>query len=271
MSYEIFGVDAPGVAPCRYGESRLLFRGPKQDVSGPYVAVIGSTEVYGRFVDTPFTEILQDELGRTILNLGCINAGLDSFLHDTEILRLARSSDCCVVQLMGAQNLSNRYFRVHPRRNDRFLAATAELHALFPEVDFTEFHFNRHLLSTIRQISVDRFEPLRKELQRVWLSRMQLLLKALEGEVILLWLRYGPADHGGALDCEPPLVDAEMVAALSGQVSKVLPVELERADKANEIPDMVVGPMHVPAAGHVIGPNAHRVIARALTPLLRRG
>ncbi len=36
---------------------------------------------------------------------------------------------------MGAQNLSNRFYAVHPRRNDRFLRASTLMKTIFREVD----------------------------------------------------------------------------------------------------------------------------------------
>jgi predicted Zn-dependent protease len=67
-----------------------------------------------------------------------MNAGLDAFLHAPQVLALAGAARVTVVQAMGAQALSNRYYRVHPRRNDRFLGPSPALSALFREVDFTE-------------------------------------------------------------------------------------------------------------------------------------
>ncbi len=270
MSFELFGADAPGIAPCRYGESKLQFRGPQRDLTGSYVAVLGGTEVYGRFVEMPFSELLESELGKTCVNFGCVNAGLDSFMHDPDVLRLARRADVCVVQLMGAQNLSNRYFRVHPRRNDRFVEALPILVEMYPEVDFTEFHFNRHMLNTIEQVSASRFAAVRDELQRVWLSRMRLMIRALGARVILLWIRYGPADEAHILDSEPPLVTRKMVEMLKQYVQGVVETRVQRADSAGEVQDMVAGPIHLPIAGHVIGPNAHREIATSLRALLAR-
>jgi hypothetical protein len=49
----------------------------------------------------------------------------------------------------------------------------------------------------------------------------------------------------------------------------VLVIDLLRADEADELPDMVVGELHMPAAGHVIGPAAHRKVAEVLKPLLQ--
>lgn len=246
-----------------------MFRGPVRNFDRPYLAFMGGSEVYGRFVDHPFPDLLETELGKPCVNFGCVNAGLDSFMHDPATLRRARQADLCVLQIMGAQNLSNRFFRVHPRRNDRFLEAMPGLIELYPQVDFTEFHFNRHLLNSIRNISEDRFMRVLDELQRVWLSRMRLLIKALGGgKVVLLWMRFGP-DNDIDLEHEPPLVSAEMVNALKAHVQDCVTVEIERADHAGELPDMIVGPLHAPAASHAIGPAAHHDIANALKTVLQ--
>jgi hypothetical protein len=63
-----------------------------------------------------------------------------------------------VVQVLAVQNLSNPYYTVHPRRNDRFLRASARLQNLYQDVDFTEFHFTRHMLQTLQMVSAPRFE-----------------------------------------------------------------------------------------------------------------
>ena len=157
---------------CRYGQSRLLVRGPQRSLDDPYVAFLGGTEVYGRFVEFPFVDSLQARLGMDCINLGSVNAGLDSFAQDDTLIGVARNARLTVVQMLGAQNISNPYYRVHPRRNDRFLAAQPALKTLYPEVDFTEFHFNKHLLCTLREISAQRFEQVREQLQRSWVDRM---------------------------------------------------------------------------------------------------
>ncbi len=65
--------------------------------------------------------------------------------NDAEILlEIAAAGKVTVIQVMGAQNLSNRFYRVHPRRNDRFLEGVRPAGSRsISEVDFTEFHFNR--------------------------------------------------------------------------------------------------------------------------------
>ena len=58
-----------------------------------------------------------------------------------------------VVQVMGANYLSNRFYSVHPRRNDRFLRASTVMQAIFNDVDFSDFTFTRHMLGALYELS----------------------------------------------------------------------------------------------------------------------
>ncbi|MBQ4827128.1 MULTISPECIES: DUF6473 family protein [unclassified Leisingera] len=273
MSYELKSAGALSGEPCRYGQSRLLVRGPQRSLEDPYVAFLGGTEVYGRFVEFPFVDSLQTQLGLDCINLGSVNAGLDSFVQDDSLIGIARQADVSVVQMLGAQNISNPYYRVHPRRNDRFLQAHAALKTLYPEVDFTEFHFNKHLLCTLREISSQRFEQVQEQLQRSWIERMSVLIEALDGRVLLLWLRY-ELDAEAGFPEEPVLVDRSMADALRPKVQGVLEFRASSAAMAQDIAGMIFGQMELPAARHMIGPKEHLRIADALAdrllPLVRK-
>ena len=54
-------IDGAGLtyAPCRYGMSRIMFRGPKRRLDNPYFACIGGTETYGKFIDRPFPALIE--------------------------------------------------------------------------------------------------------------------------------------------------------------------------------------------------------------------
>ena len=133
-------------ALCRYGRSKLLFRGPLRKTSSPYVVFVGGTQTFGRYVETPFPALVELSSGVPCINFGLQNAGLDVFLHDADVMKIAAGAHVTVVQVLGAHNMSNRYYSVHPRRNDRFIAPSKLLCSIYPEVDFAEFHFTRHLL-----------------------------------------------------------------------------------------------------------------------------
>ena len=63
--------------PVRYGTSRISFRGPKKDLGGRYVAFLGGSETYGKFLQEPFPDLVEQALDLTCVNLGYMNAGID--------------------------------------------------------------------------------------------------------------------------------------------------------------------------------------------------
>lgn len=269
MSFELPGAGAPEELPCRYGASKMMCRGPRKSLDTPYVAFLGESETYGKFVDRPFVTLVEQELSNRGLNtpcvnLGSVNAGLDAYVHDPEILRLTAGARLAVIQVMGAQNLTNRFYRVHPRRNDRFLEASPLLASIYSEVDFTEFHFNKHLLSTLQSLSPERFQLVQEELQQAWVARMRLLLAALPRKPLLLWLRYQPKSPS-ALGGDPLLINQTMIERLRPEVHAIVELSVKPASEAEGLDMMRFGPMQAPAAAHLIGPQTHRQIADHLT------
>ena len=152
MTYDVLGPGPLDYLPCRYGASKLLFRGPKRDLSAPYLAFVGTTETYGKFIETPFPALVEETLGVTCANFGQITAGVDAFASDPFVLQAASDAEITVIQIMGTQNMTNRFYSVHPRRNDRFVAAASILKTIFREVDFADFHFNKHMLSHLMTV-----------------------------------------------------------------------------------------------------------------------
>ncbi len=267
MSLHLTGAGALDDPICHYPGSELAVRGPCAHLHEPYLAFLGSSETFGRFVAAPFPALVDRKLGQTCVNLGSINAGLDTMLGDAGLMRIAAGAELAVVQLPGVQNLSNRYYRVHPRRNDRFLAPTRRLSALYPEVDFTEFHFTKHLLTTLYRRAPDRFTALQDELRAVWIARMQRLLEALGGRVLLLWLQYDDARPQGdePLGPDPLLVTRSMIDRLKPEARAVIEVPVTRAGHlAGETGKMSFGPLQAPTAEHMLGPSMHRRIAARL-------
>ena len=273
MAYVFPGAGALDYFPCRYGNSRILFRGPKRDIERAYVAVLGGTETYGKFVPDPFPDLIERELGLPVANLGCINAGPDVFLNEQAVTTIAAQACVTVVQVLGAQNLSNRYYAVHPRRNDRFLGATPLLRHIFPRVDFTEFNFTRHMLMALQRASADRFEVVAEELRAAWVARMKLLLSRLPGQVILLWMSDAPPPsptHRVDLGQNPILVDTEMVAAVRGAKTAYVEAVISPEALSQGVEGMAFAPMEAPAAAGVPGPAAHREVADLLLPVIHQ-
>lgn len=268
MSYELKSAGALSGGTCYYAGSRLPVRGPKRDLTTPYIAFLGGTEVFGRFVETPFADVSESLLKTPCINLAAVNAGLDTFASDEALLGVARNAMLSVVQLLGAQNVSNRYYRVHPRRNDRFLQAQVPLKQLFPEVDYTEFHFNKHLLTTLQALSEERFDEVRLHLQETWLTRMQQVIHSLRGRVVLLWVSYDLIGST-AFNHEPVLVTRQMVEALQAKTKGLVEVAVDTAGPVDDFDGMVMGELDFPAAQHMLGPREHARIGCALAEKLQ--
>ena len=271
MAYAYPGAGALDYFPCRYGTSRLLFRGPRRALDRPYVAVLGGTETYGKYVPRPYPDLIEAETGFRMVNLGCVNAGLDVYLNEEAVTQIAAKAEAAVVQLVGAHNLTNRFYTVHPRRNDRFLAASPLLKSMFRDVEFTDFHFTRHMLMTLQAASAERFEAVAEELQAAWLVRMKQLLARLPTKVVLLWMsaHRPPAKAGQThLQTEPLLVDTRMIAAIKPMATAYVEVISSPAAKARGVEGMAFSPLDAPAAAGLPGPAVHDEVAQRLAPVL---
>lgn len=272
MAYVFPGAGALDYHPCHYGTSRLLFRGPQRRLDAGYVAVLGGTETYGKYVPLPFPSLLETALGMPVANLGWVNAGPDVYLNEQPITDIAARAAVTVVQVFGAQNLSNRFYGVHPRRNDRFLGATPLLRSIFRDVDFTEFNFTRHMLTSLHASSPDKFEVVAEELRVAWVARMKLLLARLTGKTVLLWMaNASPPAPGGRADIlpDPMLVDCEMLAAVSAYASAFVEVSGSPEARAKGTEGMAFTPLEAPAAAGLPGPAIHKEVADRLLPVLQ--
>ncbi|MEZ5732452.1 MAG: DUF6473 family protein [Paracoccaceae bacterium] len=266
MAYEHGGDRALDYYPCRYGQSKLLFRGPRRNLDGDYLAVLGGTLTYGKFVQKPYPALIEDALGLPVVNLGYMNAGADVFLGEPAIIDMCRQARATVIQLMGAQNMSNRYYAVHPRRNDRFLRASQLMKSIFREIDFTEFHFTRHMLFTLKMRSAEKFDLLEQELKAAWVARMTSLLQRVSGSAVLLWVGdYRNSDlDTDDLGSEPLLVDDDMVAAILPYASGLVRVGPSDEARSAGQDGMFFSPLEEPIARELPGPKVHEEVAAAL-------
>ncbi len=267
MSYLNPGLPAATEISCMYGGSKLQFRGPQRALEGSYIACFGGVETFGRFVDRPYSSLLEQRLDRKCINFGSLSCGLEALSQDRIVPDLMNGSSICVLQVLGATGVSNRFYRVHPRRNDRFLQPTQDMIALYPEVDFTDFHFVRHLLSHLLQYADARFEVIAQELRQIWIRRMRSLLERINRPVILLWLRYEgelAIAQGGLLGCEPALVGADMIAKVQDRCARVIETPVRVSGESEELEDMLFGTLQQPLAEHMLGPAMHQRIAEGL-------
>jgi hypothetical protein len=267
MSFESTAIGALDYAPCRYGNSKLLFRGPRRDLTKPYISFLGGSETYGKFVEKPFVDLLDMTVEPSCVNFGCQNSGVDVFLNDPFLSDAAQRGRLTVLQVPTAQNMSNRLFTVHPRRNDRFLSATQLLRALYPDVDFATFNFNKHMLLHLSEQSEERFALVRQELHQAWSARMRTLLERITGQVILTWISHKAPSEEEDHTHEPWYVTPGMINDIREQVTQYVEIVLPIGD---ETADMVFPETEALAAQETLGPQAHSTIANALRPVIEK-
>jgi hypothetical protein len=270
MSLELFSADAIDYLPCRYGASKLMFRGPRSRLTGAYAAVLGGSETYGKFVAAPYPALLEKTLGLPVANFGLMNAGPDIFATEPVVTDACSRAKVSVVQVMGAENMSNRFYAVHPRRNDRFLRASALMKSIFPAIDFCAFRFTRPMLATLRAHAPEKFHLLEEELRSAWVGRMRLLLQKIEGPTVLLWVEGGgPAVPPDDLGPGPLFVDEKMVRAVRPFVTGLVRLAPSAAARAAGSRGMRHAPGEEAAAALMPGPAVHAEIAGALVPPIR--
>ena len=254
---------------CEFEGTRLSFRGPAPDFDQPYVAVLGGNETYGKYVQNPFPDLLGDWIETPVMNLGVQQAGLSLFAEERWLLDIASKAEVTVLQVLGAQNMSNRLYSVHSRRNDRFLGVSPALRNMYPTVDFSQINFTGHLLETLSQQSRGAFAVLMEELKFSWVQRMRRLVRTIESDVVLLWVSDRHPDQSGnhLHQSEPMFVDRTMLNELAGDVCGIVEV-VSRSDPS--LDGKVCSANEVDAAQLLPGPADHARIAEALASELAR-
>ena len=252
------------LTPCTYGLSKIPFRGPMRPTDGRFVAFSGGSETFAKYVARPFPDLIETALGEVCVNLGCQSAGPDVFLQDTAVQSLCHDAVATVVQVLGAVNQTNPFYKIHPRRNDRFIAPTDKLAALYPEIGFAEISFTGHLISRLRAVDEVRFGQVQSQLEATWVQRMKALVGPVKGPVFLLWL----APHSPravADDNAPALVTRDMLDALRPYVADIIEVCVP----SGKTEGMCFAPLEALTAGDAFGSNAHFACAKALCAPLR--
>ncbi|MEM6277010.1 MAG: DUF6473 family protein [Pseudomonadota bacterium] len=249
------------IEPCRYGYSQLDFRGPEADLDQPYIAFLGTTETVGPFLTRPFPYLVADALGMGCANLGVKNSGPDVFLGDPELLRVAQGAEAVVIEVMTAANLSNAFYKVHPRRNDRVIRSHSALYELAPGLDTTDIHFTGHLLEEVTRLTPDGARTMVKAVQAAWIERMQALVTMIGRPVHLL--RF-VADGAG----QARLIEPLMLAALASMTASVTRVSPSEAALSEGTEDMFFQPGEQRVATEMLSAAAHYEAAEILVEVL---
>ena len=219
---------ALGVAPelidyksYRFGRARQRYRGPRPDLDKPYLAFIGGSETYGKFVEKPYPALIGERLGANVANWGSPEAGPGFFLKDPVVLEACSCAQVCVVSIMGATNMSNRLYSVFNRRNARIRDTSKMLRLLFPDLDLGQYRFVHNLLYNLFKANPENFKAVELELREAWVARMRELLESIETARVLVWMSVRAPEEDnvardrGAFVVPPAFVNRDMVEAIA--------------------------------------------------------
>ena len=175
---------------CQYENSKNLFRGPKKSYNGLYGVCLGGADTFGGQVPDPFSSMIERTVGIPILNLGAQHSGAGFYIEDDDILKIIENAHIILIEAPSVVNQSNPYYRVHPRRNDRFVTALAPLYELFPEADFVECHFTKHLITKLITLDAIRADIVFRALQSEWIRNLTMMRSRWNAQKVIHW--YNP-------------------------------------------------------------------------------
>ncbi|PCJ75852.1 MAG: hypothetical protein COA53_05180 [Rhodobacteraceae bacterium] len=221
MAYGITIEEAGDVELYRFGRSKQIFRGPKPDLTAPYLTFIGGSEPFGKFVLEPYPKLVQNRIGTTCVNLGTPGAGPGFFLKDPVVLETCSRSTRCFVQVMDVAPLSNRMYAVYPRRNMRLRSVSGALRSLYPQVDFSGFRYVSAMIRKLKEVDSEAYKVVLAEQRSAWLARMLELLLDIETAKTLLWIR---PEGGSGLSQS---VTQEMIDVLAPHVDNIMTISID--------------------------------------------
>lgn len=227
MGYGIAVDGAEEVELYRFGRSKQIFRGPRPDLDRPYVAFIGGSEPFGKFVSSPFPKLTQRMVDTPCVNWGTPGAGPGFFLKDPVLLNACSNAQICVIQVMDAVPLSNRLYSVFPRRNMRLRGVSDSLCALYPETDFGKFKYVPAMIRELKSKDPSAYKIVLQEQRSSWMARMLELMEDIETTKVLLWL--APDNTSD----EDATITLDMVNAVSKRVDKLIKVSVAEKRSGN--------------------------------------
>lgn len=257
MSFERWGQSSLDLAPVSYGSGRVFFRGPKPHGTG-YYAFLGGSDTEARFAPAPFPTLVGTALNAEVMNLGVRGAGPDVFLNLPEVAGAMAKARAVIIDLPLVSNLTNRFYRVHPLRNDRVLTGSDALRALVPDTDLVEVCFTQHMLQAIDKSSPVAARAVHAALRAKWQDQMRRLVASIRVPCVLV-------HHGtGRVPVTPPMIEG-----LRGQVAAVVEAPVTDEARAEGAKFLVAGAAAPPGLAQALSARAHGDLAQALIPVLQ--
>ncbi|MEO1000593.1 MAG: DUF6473 family protein [Pseudomonadota bacterium] len=220
----------------RFGRARQRYRSPRPDLDRPYIAMLGGSETYGKFVRDPYPWLVEETLGHQVANWGTPGAGPTFFLKDPVLLECCSNARICVISMMGASATSNRLFSVFKRRNERLRTVSEMLKVLYEGEGIEHFRFVHNMLAHLHARDPQKFKVVELEMRAAWIARMRELLEDIETYKVLFWFSERSPDGDSSQrgvdgrPLAPAYVDRAMIEAIAPYADEVVEYTATRAE-----------------------------------------
>ena len=131
--------------------------------------------------------MLEREMCMPNLNLGAQHSGAGFCTEDDAIHEIIENAQVVFIEALSIVNQSNPFYRVHPRRNDRFVTALCLLYDLFPKTDFVECHFTKHLITKLITIDAELADFVFRTLRDEWLRNLTIMRARWRAKTVVHW------------------------------------------------------------------------------------
>ena len=162
------------------------------------------------------------------LNLCAQHSGAGFYTEDDAIHEIIENAQVIFIEAPSVVNQSNPFYRVHPRRNDRFVTAVGLLYDLSPETDFVECHFTKHLITKLITIDAALADIVFRTLRDEWLRNLTIMRARWRAKTVVHWYKKPQASHP---EFEFPVADLigfypELYNAVSQVQDQVVSIQL---------------------------------------------
>ncbi len=174
---------------------KICFGVPKKSCKHSHGVCLGGADTFGGKVPDPFSAMLEREMGMPIFNLGAQHSGAGFYTEDDAIHEIVENAQVVFIEAPSVVNQSNPFYREHPIRNDRCVTALGPLYDLFPEADFVECHFTKHLITKLISIDSARADIVFRALQGEWARNLTIMRARWRAKTVIYWYKKPQASH----------------------------------------------------------------------------
>jgi len=167
--------------------ANYVLRGPAPSwplKKGEYAVCLGAAQTFGRFVEKPFSMLLEESLSIPVVNLGAPGAGPKFFNRKKNLIDFINNAKFVIVQIMPGRSVGNSLYET--KVGGEVLLRKADSQQIAASMAWKEIIEN-HDTETIQRLV--------RETRNNWYNAMKYLLESIHVPKIALWISHRPPKY----------------------------------------------------------------------------